>query len=96
MKSLRFKIPNGPYNAGEIAGFEDKVADRLITWGIAEEVKQEKPKPEKPSAKQTKPVTPDAEEEKPKSNRGRKRKYVTKSAGNSESATYTESIESTE
>lgn len=38
------------YNEGEVAGFEDHVADDLIEQGVAEEVKAEKPKAEKPAA----------------------------------------------
>lgn len=32
------------YNVGEVAGFEDHIADDLIEQGVAEEVKLEKPK----------------------------------------------------
>lgn len=57
LKVVKFKISHGGYSAGEVAGFTEKVADRLITRGVAEayakaaprhraelEVEDEKPK----------------------------------------------------
>jgi hypothetical protein len=35
MRSLYFIKPSKPYNAGEVAGFVDKTADRLISLGAA-------------------------------------------------------------
>lgn len=36
---LKFTRPHGPYNPGELAGFDDLAAKRLIALGVAEEVK---------------------------------------------------------
>lgn len=36
MKIIRYLRPDGPYNAGETAGFPDTRADELIEAGIAE------------------------------------------------------------
>lgn len=36
MKIIRYLRPDGPYNAGETAGFPDTRADELVDAGIAE------------------------------------------------------------
>ena len=40
MRSLYFTKPCRPYNAGELAGFPDEVANRLIASGVAIPVEQ--------------------------------------------------------
>ena len=78
MKSVRFKVPNGGYNAGEIAGFDDAIADRLINWGVAEEQKEKK----KPAPKQEEPKQEEVKEEKqeePTTKRRGRRKVETPS-----------------
>ncbi len=44
MKSVRFLLPNPPYQLGEVAGFEDEVAKRLVQSGKAEYYKPPKAK----------------------------------------------------
>lgn len=47
MKAIKFLVATtvgALYNAGEIAGFDEKIADDLIEQGAAIEVKVEKPK----------------------------------------------------
>jgi hypothetical protein len=36
-KTVRFVVQNGPYMPGELAGFPDAHADRLVAAGVAEE-----------------------------------------------------------
>lgn len=36
MKTVRFKERVPPYQPGEVAGFEDEVAERLVKQGLAE------------------------------------------------------------
>ena len=38
MKIIRFIQKQPPYMAGEVAGFDDDVADRYVAEGMAEEV----------------------------------------------------------
>ncbi len=38
MKTIRFTEKQPPYMAGDVAGFEDDVADRYIAEGVAESV----------------------------------------------------------
>ncbi len=45
MRIIRFLQPDSPYMTGEVAGFAEDVADRLIQRGIAEPHEPE-PKPE--------------------------------------------------
>ena len=57
MVSVKFLKPCPPYNAGEVAGFNDDHANRFIELGSAELVVKESPKVEaktEPSAPKTK------------------------------------------
>lgn len=38
MKTIRFTEKQPPYMAGDVAGFEDDVADRYVAEGVAETV----------------------------------------------------------
>ena len=38
MKTIRFTEKQPPYMAGDVAGFEDDVADRYVAEGVAEPV----------------------------------------------------------
>lgn len=49
-RSLYFTKPCKPYNSGEIAGFNDKDADRILALGVAVEQKEEEKKPPKKKA----------------------------------------------
>lgn len=49
MKSVRFVTKHAPYNAGEVAGFSDDVADVYIKAGIAEAASNESPQTESES-----------------------------------------------
>lgn len=53
MKAIKFleaATVGALYNPDEVASFEDEIADDLIKQGVAEEVRLEKPKAEKPAA----------------------------------------------
>ena len=57
MKVIKFIRPNSPYNEGELAGFDDKCADRYVKAKVAVYVEQVKPEttkePEKEPEKPT-------------------------------------------
>lgn len=45
MEQVRFVAKHSPYNAGDVATFEDDFAQALVTGGVAESTKPE-PEPE--------------------------------------------------
>lgn len=80
MKVVEFLRSNSPYNAGDVAGFEDHVADGLVRGGYAKyhsqrsEINERKPlKPEDSQEKELKD-----QEDKQLKPETSKRKYVTK------------------
>lgn len=44
MKAVKFAQSHPPYQVGEVAGFEDEVADKLVADGIAEAVEESEAK----------------------------------------------------
>lgn len=50
MIAVKFLISSLPYIAGEIAGFDQSIADRLVARGIAELVQTEAPQGAAPPA----------------------------------------------
>lgn len=57
MKVVKFIRPNSPYNEGELAGFDDKCADRYVKAKVAVYVEQGKPVVERESEKETEKPT---------------------------------------
>lgn len=64
MKIIKFLTSCSPYTTGEIAGFDEETADRLVKAGVAEPYPKEAPKapvsPVAPAApvKETKVIDP--------------------------------------
>ena len=53
MKHIKFKIPQGCYNPGEMIQVSDAYADRLVAAGVAEVVKLKLEPVEGPKAAKT-------------------------------------------
>lgn len=78
-KLVKFIHKMHQYGAGETAGFPEEVADRLVSQGIAEIVKHDRIKIEKPKDKEENSVEEDAKVTKQMvAEKEDKKKYVTK------------------
>lgn len=60
MKAVKFKISMSPYWKGEVAGFHDDIAQKIVDKGYAEYYVPE-PKKEKPSPVKEQEATEDSE-----------------------------------
>ncbi len=73
MKVIRFSRANGGYSAGEIAGFEPKVADRLVQAGFATYHKAEAVEDLAPEAVAESEESEESEESDKKKSKGRRK-----------------------
>lgn len=75
MKSVKFKIGNGPYCVGDIATFDDRIAGRLIQAGYAEEYQPAKTEKSGQAVRQRAKLE---QEDKQMTSSSKKRSYETK------------------